>query len=95
MTGGRTLRIPILERVQWLTLGTIPLDINVADAYSKGNIPLAVQAIKRIVKTGSAMPVEYAERFAEPIGALINQSEDRLEGPRSFAEKRAANWKMR
>jgi flotillin len=53
VTGGRTLRIPILERVQWLALGTIPLEISVDDAYSKGNIPLAVQAIAN-VKIASA-----------------------------------------
>ena len=53
VTGGRTLRIPILEKVQWLSLGTIPLEINVTDAYSRGNIPLAVQAIAN-VKIASA-----------------------------------------
>ncbi|HSJ13761.1 MAG TPA: SPFH domain-containing protein [Longimicrobiales bacterium] len=53
VTGGRTLRIPMLEKVQWLSLGTIPLEINVTDAYSRGNIPLAVQAIAN-VKIASA-----------------------------------------
>ena len=53
VTGGRTMRIPILEKVQWLSLGTIPLEISVTDAYSRGNIPLAVQAIAN-VKIASA-----------------------------------------
>lgn len=48
VTGGRTLRIPIIERVQWMSLGTIPLEISVQDAYSKGNIPLAVQAVANV-----------------------------------------------
>ena len=53
VTGGRTLRIPVIEKVQWLSLATIPLEISVTDAYSKGNIPLAVQAIAN-VKIASA-----------------------------------------
>lgn len=57
--------------------------------------PLAVQAIKRIVKVGRQLPVEYSEKLAEPIQAYINTTEDRLEGPKAFAEKRTANWKMR
>lgn len=57
--------------------------------------PLAVQAIKAIVKTGRNLPVEYSYKFAEPIQQAVYASEDRLEGPRAFAEKRAPNWKMR
>jgi flotillin len=53
VTGGRTLRIPIIEKVQWLSLSTIPLEISVQDAYSKGNIPLSVQAVAN-VKIASA-----------------------------------------
>jgi enoyl-CoA hydratase/carnithine racemase len=57
--------------------------------------PLAVQAIKRIVTVGRQLPVEYSEKFADPIRDAVNESEDRLEGPRAFAEKRAPEWKMR
>ena len=57
--------------------------------------PLAVQAIKKIVKTGRNLPVEYSYKFAEPIEQAVYASEDRQEGPRAFAEKRAPNWKMR
>ena len=57
--------------------------------------PLAVQAIKQIVKVGRPLPVEYSEKLAEPIQAFIATTEDRLEGPKAFAEKRTPNWKMR
>jgi len=57
--------------------------------------PLAVKAIKQIVKTGRNLPVEYSVKFAEPIHTIINGTEDRLEGPKAFAEKRKPNWKMR
>jgi enoyl-CoA hydratase/carnithine racemase len=57
--------------------------------------PLAVQAIKQIVKVGRPLPVEYSQKLAEPISAFIATTEDRLEGPKAFAEKRTPNWKMR
>jgi enoyl-CoA hydratase/carnithine racemase len=57
--------------------------------------PLAVRAIKSIVKTGRNLPVEYSWKFSEPIHTIINGTEDRLEGPKAFAEKRKPNWKMR
>ena len=57
--------------------------------------PLAVQAIKRIVTIGRELPVEYSEHFAKPIQDAIDLTEDRLEGPKAFAEKRPPVWKMR
>ena len=57
--------------------------------------PLAVKAIKTIVKTGRNMPGEYSGKMTEPITKLINATQDRLEGPKAFAEKRKPNWKMK
>jgi flotillin len=48
VTGGRTMRVPIIERVQWLSLGTIQLEISVQDAYARGNVPLSVQAVANV-----------------------------------------------
>jgi flotillin len=48
VTGGRSLRIPLIEDVQWMSLGTLPLEISVSDAYSKGNIPLEVKAVANL-----------------------------------------------
>jgi flotillin len=53
--GGRVLRIPILEKVDDIPLTTMPLDIRVNNAYSRGNIPLAVQAVAN-VKVGWSPP---------------------------------------
>ncbi|HEY2106120.1 MAG TPA: enoyl-CoA hydratase-related protein [Candidatus Binataceae bacterium] len=57
--------------------------------------PLAVQALKRIIKNGHSLPVPILEQMAEPIRAAIERTEDRREGPRAFVEKRPAVWKMR
>jgi enoyl-CoA hydratase/carnithine racemase len=58
------------------------------------NAPLAVQAIKRIVMTGKNMPIEYAQKLSVDAGKLIQQTEDSVEGPKAFAEKRPPVWKM-
>jgi flotillin len=46
--GGRAMRIPIIEKVDYMPLTTMPLDIRVNNAYSKGNIPLAIQAVANV-----------------------------------------------
>jgi enoyl-CoA hydratase/carnithine racemase len=57
--------------------------------------PLAVQALKRIIKVGHSLPVPVMEQMAEPIRSAIERTEDRREGPRAFVEKRPPVWKMR
>jgi enoyl-CoA hydratase/carnithine racemase len=57
--------------------------------------PLAMQEIKRLVKEGVEMTIPQAEMLREILSAQLAQTEDALEGPRAFAEKRAPNWKMR
>ncbi len=53
--GGRGFRIPIVEKVDRLGLNTIPIDLTVANAYSKGGIPLTVRAVAN-VKVASTEP---------------------------------------
>src|SRR5690606_18206555 len=53
--GGRGFRIPIVEKVDRLQLNTIPIDLTVANAYSKGGIPLTVRAVAN-VKVASTEP---------------------------------------
>ncbi len=57
--------------------------------------PLAMQEIKRLVKEGVEMTIPQAEMLREILSAQLAQTEDALEGPRAFAEKRAPVWKMR
>ncbi len=46
--GGRTMRVPILETVDYISLETFPLEIVVNNAFSKGNIPLDIEAIANV-----------------------------------------------
>ncbi len=57
--------------------------------------PLAVQAIKRIAYMSKTRPWEEMEAFAQSLRQDISKTEDAMEGPRSFAEKRKPVWKMR
>ena len=57
--------------------------------------PLAVQAIKQIVYLGRNLPVEYSQKFTIPISQRISGTEDSIEGPKAFSEKRKPKWKMK
>ncbi len=46
--GGRTMRVPIIETVQHISLETFPIEISVSNAFSKGNIPLFIEAIANV-----------------------------------------------
>ncbi len=64
LKGGRTLRIPLIERVAWMDLNTIPLEVAVQNAYSRGAIPLNVMGIANVkVSSGEGLLENAAERF--------------------------------
>ncbi|MDE2731914.1 MAG: SPFH domain-containing protein [Bacteroidota bacterium] len=62
--GGRGFRIPIFEQVDRIQLNTIPLDLTVRNAYSKGGIPLTVRAIANVkVASNEAELANAVERL--------------------------------
>jgi len=80
--GGRTLRIPIVERVSRIDLTTIPIEVTVRNAYSKGGIPLIVQGIAN-VKISARDPISHnaVERLLDkPFEELMHIAKDTLEG---------------
>jgi len=80
--GGRTLRIPIVEKVSRIDLTTIPIEVVVKNAYSKGGIPLVVQGIAN-VKVSAREPFSYnaVERLLDkPFQEVMQIAKDTLEG---------------
>ncbi len=80
--GGRAIRVPLIEKAARMSLETIPLDLSVYNAYSKGGIPLKVDAIANI-KVDSKEPVlgNAVERFLGKKREEIHEiAKDTLEG---------------
>lgn len=80
--GGRAIRIPVLEKAARMSLEVIPLELSVRNAYSKGGIPLNVEAIANI-KIDSTEPAfgNAVERFlAKPLAEIHKIAKDTLEG---------------
>jgi flotillin len=80
--GGRTLRIPVIEKVSRVDLRTIPIDVTVRNAYSKGGIPLIVQGIAN-VKVSARDPISHnaVERLLDkPFEETMHIAKDTLEG---------------
>lgn len=80
--GGRGLRIPLLESVSELDMRTFPVQVRVENAFSKGGIPLSVQAIANVkIASDPRFLRSAAERFLEmPIQRLAEVAQDTLEG---------------
>ncbi|MSQ15314.1 MAG: enoyl-CoA hydratase [Dehalococcoidia bacterium] len=57
--------------------------------------PLAVKALKYVAVHARFFPPEIAREYGRNLMDKVASSEDRLEGPRAFAEKRRPNWRMR
>ncbi|MDY7101168.1 MAG: SPFH domain-containing protein [Actinomycetota bacterium] len=81
LKGGRTLRVPLLEKVNWIGLNTMPIEVEVNNAFSKGAIPLNVQAIANVKVSSTDGLLENAvERFLENgQGAIADIAKETLE----------------
>lgn len=80
--GGWVLRKPIVQRVDRMDTTLMPIAIETRNAYSKGGIPLTVQAIAMVkVSTDPRFVNNAVERFlGKPRGYLQQVSRETLEG---------------
>lgn len=80
--GGRGFRIPLLEKVDRLRLNTIPIDLTVTNAYSKGGIPLTVRAIANVkVASRETELANAVERLlGKNLGEIQSIAKETLEG---------------
>lgn len=62
--GGRALRIPLLEKVDFADLRNINIDVEVLGAFSKGGIPLNIKAVANVKLPAEEPMIHNAvERF--------------------------------
>ncbi|MDA8044295.1 MAG: enoyl-CoA hydratase/isomerase family protein [Actinomycetota bacterium] len=59
------------------------------------NAPLAVRGTRLAILKGLNLPMHEAEILAETFRERVTRTEDYLEGPRAFMEKRPPQWQCR
>ena len=59
------------------------------------NAPLAVRGTRLAIHKTLDMPLHEGEILAETFRERVTRTEDALEGPRAFVEKRMPNWQAR
>lgn len=80
--GGRSFRVPLLEKVDSMDMKVMPIDIQIRGAYAKGNIPINVDAVANVKITNDDILVHHAiERFlGRPQDQLRSVAKETLEG---------------
>lgn len=80
--GGRGVRIPILEEINRMDTRLIPVMVEVKNAYSKGGIPLEVQAVANVkISTHPERVRNAIERLLDvPSSAIASVARQTLEG---------------
>jgi len=81
--GGRALKMPLIETVHTLSLNTIPIEMNVTGALTRGTIPLNVKAMANVKIAGSMESGlgNAIERFlGKGSGAAATTAREILEG---------------
>ncbi|MBD2250120.1 flotillin family protein [Nostoc parmelioides] len=82
LLGGRAIRIPIVETVKRMDVTTMPVRVEVRNAYAKGGTPLNIQAIANVKISSDPVVVGNAiERFLDrDRSELARVSRETLEG---------------
>lgn len=82
LAGGRAIRIPIVETVKRMDVTTMPVRVEVRNAYSKGGTPLNIQAIANVKISSDPSVVGNAiERFLDcDRSEIVRVAKETLEG---------------
>ena len=70
--GGRAVRMPLIEQVDYLDLTNMVLDLSIRNAYSKGGIPLNVDAVANVKIAGTEPVINHA------IGRLLGKTREEV-----------------
>ncbi len=81
ISGGRGYRMPIITSVDYMDLSTVAIDVSVANAYSKGTIPLNVQGVANVkVSNKPGIRDNAIERFlGRPMETIAQIAKETLE----------------
>ncbi len=82
MSGGRAIRIPIVEKVRRMDVTIMPVPVEVKNAYSKGGTPLNIQAIANVKLSSNPQIIGNAiERFLKSDrNEILRVARETLEG---------------
>ena len=82
LTGGRGIRIPILETIKRIDVTTMPVPVKVTNSYAKGGTPLDIQAIANVKISSNPKVVGNAiERFLDQDRSeIVRVARETLEG---------------
>ena len=72
----------------------MPVDTTMAERICE-NAPLAIRATKQMVYRSLWPAIHEMRDVAQSLMAIATESEDYLEGPRAFSEKRKPRYKAR
>lgn len=72
--GGRAFRIPVIETVEWTSLETIKIEIQISNALSKGHIPLNIEAIADVKIASTPEHV-----FHNAVERLLDKTEEEVQ----------------
>ena len=72
----------------------LPRATEIAQTLNK-NAPMAVRGTRLGIRTGLGMPLYQAELIAEGHREKVTRTQDSIEGPKAFREKRDPKWQAR